>query len=395
MKSLTRLLIIMIVTAGISAIQLPISLSDDHHQAETKTVEAYYPPPESAGGWRCLYNDEEVCRLAGFDPKRLDFVAKYHQGIFGGPWAIVIIRRGYLVREWYAVPALPTATYNTHSCTKSATGIAYGLLLEDSRNHRLPNNVQIDLDSRVYPFIPEGHPLTDPLKEKITLRHLLTMTSGIPGQNHGITGIAVAPGGGAYEIALGKEANRFGDSAAHLFAKPGEAWDYSDAAFAQLSLIFSKVAGKEIAEYMKERVFQPIGIEDFGWDRQGGAGHIGPHTNAHSGLRLTARDFARLGYLLGRGGVWKNEQIIPKRWIDLATRSSQDLNPGYGYSFWVNTEGTLWPGLPKDAFYFNGYGSNRCYVVPSLDLVVVRLGYAPPVWDEFVLLPPVVRAILQ
>ena len=70
-------------------------------------------------------------------------------------------------------------------------------------------------------------------------------------------------------------------------------------------------------------------------------------------------------------------QIVPKWWVDLATRSSQELARSYGYGFWVNTDGSLWPGVPKDAFAFMGYATNRCYVIPSLDLVVVRVGYGP------------------
>src|SRR2546421_238946 len=84
---------------------------------------------------------------------------------------------------------------------------AYGMLLEDSRRHRLPQETQIELDSRAYSFVPEGRPLSDPRKEAIALRHLLSMTSAIPGEDHGLIGLAVSPGGGEYEIALGKEVN--------------------------------------------------------------------------------------------------------------------------------------------------------------------------------------------
>ena len=55
------------------------------------------------------------------------------------------------------------------------------MFFDDSRNHKLPGDVKIDLESKAYDFIPEGHPLTDPRKEKILMKHLLTMTSGIPG----------------------------------------------------------------------------------------------------------------------------------------------------------------------------------------------------------------------
>ena len=330
------------------------------------------------------------------DPQKLNLVGRENTALYGGPWVLLVVRHGYIAGEWMGVPAMPQTTFDVWSCTKSATGIAYGLLLDDSRNHRLPNNAQIDLESQAYSYIPEGYPLTDAAKREIKLRHLLSMTSGIPGEDHGIEGIAVRPGGGEYEFALGREPDRFGDSAGRLYAPPGEAWDYSDAAFAHLSLIFFHVAGREIGDFMKTRVFQPIGIENWGWDLQGGGGNLGPHTNAHSGLRLSARYFARLGYLLLRGGAWDGKQIVPKWWIDLATKKSQDINPGYGYTFWVNTDGQLWPYVPKDAFAFMGYATNRCYVVPSLDLVVVRLGYGPqPIGPVEIPLTSMVAAVAR
>lgn len=342
-----------------------------------EATDGYYPSSEAASGWRRCKNNQEVQQLAGIDPQKLDLVGRENIALYGGPWALLVIRHGYIAAEWMGVPSMPQTTFDVWSCTKSATGIAYGLLLDDSRRRRLPGNAQISLESQAYSYISEGNPLTDPAKEKIELRHLLNMTSGIPGEDHGILGIAVNPGHGEYEFALGREVDRFGNSAARLYAAPGEAWDYSDPAFAHLSLIFFHVAGQEIGDFMRDRVFRPVGIENSGWDLQGGAGNLGPHTNAHSGLRLSARDFARLGYLLLRGGAWRGEEVVPKWWVGLATRSSQNSNGSYGYSFWVNTDGKLWPRAPRDAFAFMGYATNRCYVVPSLDLVVVRVGYGP------------------
>jgi CubicO group peptidase (beta-lactamase class C family) len=146
---------------------------------------------------------------------------------------------------------------------------------------------------------------------------------------------------------------------------------------------------------MEARVFRPIGIENYGWDLQGGGGNLGPHTNAHSGLRLSARDFARLGYLMLHGGAWRGQQVIPKWWIDLATHSSQDLNPSYGYTFWVNAADILGARAPKDAFAFSGFATNRCFVVPSLDLIVVRLGYGPqPLGPKDMPLSSIVPAVV-
>jgi CubicO group peptidase (beta-lactamase class C family) len=358
-------------------------------------AETYYPSPESADGWRRCRNDDDVRKKAGMDPQRLKLIAEAQAQLYSGPWAIVIVRNGYLAREWFGVPAMPATTFDVWSCTKSATGIAFGMLFEDSRHHKLPGNQKIDLESAAYDFIPEGHPVSDPRKDKIKLKHLLSMTSGIPGESQGLLGIAVTPGNGEFELALGREPSRFGHSAAMMTAAPGTRWDYSDAAFAHLSLIFSRVTGKEIGDYMNERVFRPIGIQNFGWDSQGGSGHIGPHTNAHSGLRLSASDFARLGYLMAHRGRWEGRQLVPEWWIDLATRSSQNLNRSYGYTFWVNTDGAQWPTAPRDAFAFKGYAANRCYVIPSLDLVVVRVGYTPPNWAEDALLPAILESVIK
>jgi CubicO group peptidase (beta-lactamase class C family) len=356
--------------------------------------DTYTPPRESAGGWRWCKTPDEVRSLTGMDPRKLDLLKEKQLQLFAGPWQIIIIRKGYLVAEWYGVPTMPTTTFDGWSSTKSSTGIAFGLLLDDSRHHKLPHDAQIDLDTPIYDYVPEGFPLTDPEKKKIKLRHVLSMTSGLAGEDHGLIGLSAAPGGGDFEIALGKQLNRFGYSAAKLTAEPGTYWEYSDTGFAHLSLFFYHATGRELSDVMKERVFDPIGIENFGWDKQGGvAGNIGPHTNPHSGLRFSGRDFARLGYLMAHEGKWGDKEIVPHWWIELATKSSQQLNPKYGYTFWVNTDGSLWPTAPLDTFAFRGFTASRLYVVPSLDLVVARLGYAPQNWDEGNLLPAVIDAI--
>ena len=146
--------------------------------------------------------------------------------------------------------------------------------------------------------------------------------------------------------------------------------------------------------FLQERVFQPTGMENLSWDVQGGSGFLGPHTNAHTGVHVSARELARFGYLALHRGKWGEAQVVPEWWLDLATQTSQAHNPNYGYTWWVNTAGANWPGLPRDAFALSGFRSNRCYVVPSLDLVVVRIGTGTPTWDEQGLITGIVKAIL-
>ena len=153
--------------------------------------------------------------------------------------------------------------------------------------------------------------------------------------------------------------------------------------------------GQDLNPVFQERVCRPVGIENMSWDVQGGSGFLGPHTNAHTGVHISAREFARLGYLMLHQGAWQGRQVLPQWWVELSTQTSQELNPRYGYTWWVNTRGNNWPDLPRDMFAASGYRSNRCYIVPSLDLVVARVGSGPAVWNENELIGGVIGAILD
>ncbi|MFQ5795046.1 MAG: serine hydrolase domain-containing protein [Candidatus Bipolaricaulia bacterium] len=367
--------------------------------AASGEARTYYPPPESEGGWRWLKGPEEVRSIGGMDPDRLQFACEWN-ALYSSSSEVVIIRHGYLVTEWYENHTLTPTRFDIWSCTKSFTGTAYGVLFEDSQLDKLSSDKRVDLDSFVYPLIPEGYPLSDPRKEQITFRHLLSMTSGIPGQRSGVYGLPTEIGVGPFEAALGcapVKARRWPTErwASQLSAEPGTQWDYSDPAMAHLALAFYHVTGREISEFMQERVFDPIGIESLSWDMQGvGAEFIGPHTNAHTGIHICARELARFGYLMLRNGVWDGRQIVAPWWIEVATQTSQEFNPNYGYTWWVNTQGIQWPGVPRDAFAAMGHLCNRCYVIPSLDLVVVRIGSGPASWEEPVFIEKVVDAVI-
>jgi CubicO group peptidase (beta-lactamase class C family) len=369
------------------------------------TLQPYFPPPESAGGWRKLDDPNLLQSQGGVDPDRLARAWEYnaasepkvktHEEQAQNPRdarteppakssAVLVVRHGWIVGEWYQNADARTR-WNIHSCTKSFTGTAFGMLFDDSSRGRLPGGHTIGLDSTAYDFIPEGLPLTDPRKARITIRHLLTMSSAIKGEKYGIFGVQPAPGVGPFEMALGRGPAANGESAAELAGEPGRHWDYSDAAFAHLSLVFAAAAGMELEEFMERRVFEPIGLRGYSWDR------FGPHTISLAGMRTNARDLARFGYLQLTGGAWAGRQLVPRSWIESATRSSQALNPGYGLTWWVNTDGTTWPSLPRDAFAAMGYLGCKCYVVPSLDLVIVRIADGPWPWDD----APFLRMVIE
>lgn len=337
----------------------------------------YYPPPESQGGWRTL----PAPRQAGMDVEKLAAAREWNARL-AVPSAIVIIRHGYLVAEWYEQGATPTTAFNIHSCTKSFTGTAFGLLFDDARRGALPGAERVALESPAYAFIPEGHPLTDPRKERITLRHLLSMSSGIAGESIGIFGTPTEPGVNPFVAALGFAPLRARGATplawvSQLAAEPGTRWDYSDPAFAHLGLAFRHITGEELGGFLQRRVFGPLGIESLTWDLLGlDDGRIGRHNMPQGGIHVAARDLARFGYLMLRRGVWHGAAIVAPWWLELATRPSQALNPQYGLTWWVNSEGT-WPAVPRDTFAAMGFNCNVCYIVPSADLVAVRIGAGP------------------
>jgi CubicO group peptidase (beta-lactamase class C family) len=357
----------------------------------------YYPPPESQGGWRRADEPDAARTKAGVDLARLQAARSWNQQ-FGVPTSLVIIRRGYLVAEWHEHGADERTSYNIHSCSKSFTGTAYGILFEMARHGELPR--EIGLDTPAYAHIPEGYPLSDPRKAHITLRHLLSMSSNIPGEADGLFGVQTTADINPFDAALGHRPlnqSRRGPAgdlwAGELTGTPGTRWEYSDPAFAHLALAFRHITGQELAAFMQARVIDPTGIAGLTWDTMGIAdGRTGIHTMPFSGVHVTARELARFGYLMLRGGRWAGRELVPAWWLELCTRTSQPMNPRYGLTWWVNTAGTLWPMAPRDAFSALGYNMNMCAVIPSLDLVVVRTGLGPTDSAENIT-PPLFEAI--
>ena len=348
-----------------------------------------FPPPEDAGGWPYLDSTAQV----GTSAWRLDLALGRAEEESGEhSFGVVIVRGGVLVAEAYSRNVANRTRFDLWSCTKSFTALAWGMLLADL-DVKTPGGEPVALDTPVYPLIPEAYPLSDPRKEQITIGQLLSMTSGIKGESIGAGGMPTSTRTGIFEYGFGHAPNRFGQWVDTLAHDPGSGWDYSDPGYTHLAWAFFAVAGREIAEYLEERLFSRIGIEA-AWELQGGSGFLGPRTNAHTGLHMSGRDLARVGHLLLHGGEWDGAQLVPREWIEKATSPSQAYWPTYGYGFWTNATGDWLPGVPRDLFLLAGYGGNRCYVIPSQDLVVVRVGNGPERSDESSLLTDVLDAVL-
>jgi len=352
----------------------------DHLLRVLKEI-VYFPPPDSEGGWRTLRDADEIRRVAGVDREKLDEAFEFIKGSTknGG---LLVLRKGWLAYENYFGLGHREATPNLASCGKSFTSIAVGILM-DERRDLFPDG----LDQKVFTpryFPAEAFPLSDPRKQDIKLGQLLAFTAGIRGNNPSyVNGKAttidpVGPDGWQAKveaIAHGKRDGVMGKtpfSAATLWRAPGEGYSYASSSIHLASIMLRRVTGMELQAYVDQRLAKPLG-----WGRWGYGYKNQPevtHTPGGGGIALRATDMLRFGYLLLHEGRWNNQQLVPADYVRHCARQSP-YNPHYPYSlqFNVNTNGDI-PELPRDAFWKGGSGGHALYVVPSLDLVVWKLG---------------------
>ncbi len=217
----------------------------------------YFPPPESKGGWRTLLPDkgepsaeqkEAIAKKTGVDYDKLK-AAWDHNAAAEGKTGLLVIRKGYVVGEWYR-DCDATTTFNIYSSSKAYTSLAFGLLLADSSAGKLPGAKNLTLDTKVCntDFLPEALPLSDPRRADITLRQLLNMASGVADPKEGL------PKEAPFETALGKtEKSPF----AKLKADPGTEFNYSNGGVAHLVLVFKNAAGRDLFPFLKDARFRP------------------------------------------------------------------------------------------------------------------------------------------
>lgn len=301
----------------------------------------------------------------------------------GDSWGLVVVHQGQIVKERYTFNVLPSTRFDAWSCTKSFTATAWGVLLDERDD--------VGLDTHVYDHLPQALPLSDPRKAEITVEHLLGMTSGIPGESAGAIATATSTEIHSFDHAFGHAPNRYGIDVGQLHSTPGSRWDYSDPAFAHLSVLFANVAGEPMDAYLHRHVLGPLAASSVSWTAHEPYPSLASQPNAHSGLLITPRDLARFGLMMMRHGAWDDRQLVPEAWVRHCV--TPGINPSYGLGWWTNATGSWLPEAPHDAFGAVGYRSNRCYVVPSHDLVVARLGTGPAAWEEGALLRRVLDSV--
>ena len=342
---------------------------------------AYFPPPESSGGWRRVTGinatptnaqKEDIRAKTGVDWDRLKLAYDYSQS-FGGGSTVLVIRHGWIAGEWGNMNAARIA-----SVSKSLTALATAKMYELSDAGRLART--IGAESFAYNYLPATWADDDTRKRKIRIKHLTTMTSGLvpddkPGQPNYLNVVLTQP----------------------VKVPPETEWSYASLPVDLLSIVIQSATGKTVRNFFNPEIAGKIGIPALPWQT------LELYTKGSSGAFIRPRDLARVGYLMMMDGAWSGRQIVPKRYISNIRQHPSSLDdipfvptPGspstagsgspkfYAHLWWTNATGAaLGSKVPRDAYHARGFRENLLIVVPSLSMVVVRTGSNPESLKEF------------
>jgi CubicO group peptidase (beta-lactamase class C family) len=229
--------------------------------------------------------------------------------------------------------------------------------------------------------IEEGHiksveePITNYLPEllerderfgSITIRHLLTMTSGIKYEEGGF--LPWSEEADDTKTYYATDLRELALENCRIEEKPGEYFEYNNYNPLLVGMILERATGMPVARYLQEKLWKPLGMEaDGSWSLDSTQGGF---EKMESGLNARARDFARFGMLFAKEGSWEGEQLTPRRWVEESTRADTTTDPSldYQYFWWVDTPDG------KNHFSARGNYGQYIYVAPEKDLVIVRLG---------------------
>jgi CubicO group peptidase (beta-lactamase class C family) len=239
--------------------------------------------------------------------------------------------------------------WNLKSASKSLLSALVGIAVEEGK---LPG-LDAPLSELLPGELPEG--ADGKARGRITLRHLLTQTTGLESTS-----------GPAYGAWVSSDDWTRAALARPLLTPPGEEFRYSTGNTHLVSAVLTEATGTSTLAYARSRLLDPLGIGEITWERSPEGVYLGGNQ-----LSMTAKDFARFGLLYLHGGKWNGQQLVPTTWVTESTEKHVETGPDwqdrygdYGYLWWV-------PRGHDGAYLAVGYGGQYLYVAPQTDLIVV------------------------
>jgi CubicO group peptidase (beta-lactamase class C family) len=291
--------------------------------------------------------------------------------------AVVVVHKKQIIAERYARGFNKDTPLLGYDLTGSVINALTGIRIEQGK---------LSLDEAAP--VPEWKESEDP-RSAITLDNLLRMSSGL--EEETLADIKFMLYGSGNTAAYSAKRK--------LMFAPGEKWSYSFGSTNIVSRIIKDTFSGDLRAYFdfpRQALFQKIGATSAIIEPDESGTFIGS-----TFMYATARDWSRLGLLYLQDGVWEGERVLPEGWIKYSITPSQSNRLGnYGSHFWINgiskVDGTRkWPSLPSDAFFALGQKGQSITIIPSRDLVVVRLGMTqkPNAWNLELFISQILDAI--
>jgi CubicO group peptidase (beta-lactamase class C family) len=268
-----------------------------------------------------------------------DFVSTLDQQI-EGMHSLMVVRHGHVIAEGWWGPYDAGHNHILYSLSKSFTSTAVGMAVAEGK---------LSIDDEVLKFFPDDAPTTNTSNLKaMRVRDLLMMSTGHQDEP--------SP---AAEVVCAK--SFLAQPVPHL---PGTHFKYNTAATFMQSAIVQKVTGQTVLDFLRPRLFEPLGIEQPVWDANFQGISLGGY-----GLRVRTEDIAKFGQLYLQKGRWNGKQLLPAEWVAMATSKEtsngsnpkSDWNQGYGFQFWR---------CQHNAYRGDGAFGQYCLVMPEQDAVV-------------------------
>jgi CubicO group peptidase (beta-lactamase class C family) len=279
--------------------------------------------------------------------------------------AVIVVRGGRLIYETYrggrdqkwgqmrVISHGPETEHDVRSISKSVVSLLFGIALD--------RKLIASIDEPVFTYFPEYAALRTPEKDRILLRHLLAMRSGlawnefVPYSDPTNSGTMVFWSVEPYRFVLEQPVRH----------EPDEEWNYNSGNTELLAGVLQRATGEPLAEFAREALFEPLGITQFAWLQMPNSGDAA----ASWGLRLRPRDMAKIGELVLRKGMWNGRRIVSKAWVEESTQARPADRWLYGYQWWLGNSAVGDHAIAWIAGV--GLGGQRIYIAPAVDLVVV------------------------
>jgi CubicO group peptidase (beta-lactamase class C family) len=281
---------------------------------------------------------------------------------------LVIIRKGYVVGEAYFGNFKIDSRHVSMSMAKSFTSTLIGIAID--------KGLIKDIDEKLCRYYKEWDCNNkNDFRSRITIRHVLTLTTGLEWQedwsklDYNTNDTLKMSQSGRFVKYMTERKGLY---------EPGQRFYFSSGDPMLLSRVIQETTGVTALEFARQNLFKPLNITNIDWmaDRDG-------YTIANSSLYTTVRDFAKFGYLFLNKGRWEDKQVVSGEWVEKATKTDRSVRTwdAYGYLWHVNLPNRLKVNrsplstdtIPGDGFMAEGILGQNIFIIPSKDLVIVRV----------------------